>query len=97
MAMSPWVASPKYTEHEIFGGDHDILHYRGKKSATCTVTGYCQRTQANIAILNSLTDGSTITITHDVEGTRSGVCTSCVPTAMDGGIFCTFTMTVVEQ
>jgi hypothetical protein len=97
IAMSPWTARPKTTEHEIQGADYDIIYHRGMKSKSCTLTGYCSRTAANLNILERLKDGSTLTITHSVEGTRSGICTSLVPTPMKGGVFVTFSMTVVEQ
>ena len=97
LTMSPWQSQPKITEHEIQGADYDILYYRGMKSRSCTLTGYCQRTQANELILEGLKDGSTITITHDVEGTASGICTSLSQTADAGGVFIHFSMTVVRQ
>ena len=53
--------------------------------------------KVNGNILERLKDGSTLTITHSVEGTRSGICTSLVPTPMKGGVFVMFSMTVVEQ
>jgi len=97
MAMSPWSQTPKITTHDIEGADFDIIYHRGMHSASCTITGYCPRTAINVAILNGLQDGSTLTVTHDVEGTRSGMCTSLQQTAAGGGTFVTFSMTVVEQ
>ncbi len=97
MAMSPWSQTPKITTHDIEGANFDILYHRGMHSASCTLSGYCPRTAANVAILNGLQDGSTISITHDVEGTRSGICTSLQQAAAGGGMFVTFSMTVVEQ
>lgn len=96
-AMSPWSSQPKITEHEIQGADYDILYHRGRKSAVCTLSGYCARTSTNIAILEGLKDGSTITIIHDVEGTKSGICTSLTTSSERGGLFVTFSMTVVNQ
>lgn len=97
LTMSPWQSQPKITEHEIQGADYDILIHRGRKSRSCTLTGYCQRTQANELILEGLKDGSTITVTHDVEGTASGICTSLSQSADRGGLFIQFSMTVVRQ
>lgn len=97
MAMSPWDKAPKIVKHDIDGANFDIIHHGGMHSATCTLTGYCQRTAANVAILNGLKDGSTLTVTHDVEGTRSGICTALTPTASGGGLYVNFSMTIVEQ
>jgi len=96
-AMSPWQAQPKITEHEIQGANYDILYHRGRKSAVCTLSGYCARTSSNISILEGLKDGSTITVIHDVEGTNSGICTSLTIAPEKGGMFVTFSMTVVKQ
>lgn len=95
--MSPWTSQPKYNEHEIYGSDRDILHYRGRKSRTCTLEGYCLRNTSNLAVLESLVEGVAVAVTHDVEGTRSGLCTACSTAPTEGGIYITFTMTLVEQ
>jgi hypothetical protein len=97
MSMTPWTSVPKITEHEIDGASYDILYHRGRKSRSCTLTGYCQRTSANTAILEGLKDGSTITVVSTTDGTVSGMCTSLTSTPMKGGLFLTFSMTVVEQ
>lgn len=97
MTMTPWQAQPKITEHEIEGANYDILYHRGTKSKSCTLTGYCSRTSSNAAILEGLKDGSEITVTHSEEGTHYGLCTSLTQTTTKGGLFITFSMTVVEQ
>ena len=95
VSMQPWNANIKLTEHDIDGAHGDVLYFRGRNSATVTITGYCQRNPANLAILDGLKDGSKLTITHSLEGTKVGMCTSLSKTP--AGTFVTFSMTVMEQ
>lgn len=97
MAMSPWDRAPKIITHSIDGASFDIIHHAGMHSASCTLTGYCRRSADNVATLNGLKDGSQLTIVHDVEGTRSGMCTALTPVAAGGGLYINFSMTIVEQ
>ena len=90
---SPWDPQPKITEHNIEGADYDIVYFRGRHSATCTLQGYFKRTAANMAVFNSLKDGSTLRVT-DLEGTKDCICTSGTPVPGAGGIFVNFSMTL---
>jgi len=96
VSMTPWTPTVKYKLHEIDGADFDILHLTGKNSATTTLTGVCVRSAANIAILNGMR-GSTLTVTHSQEGTRSGVCVTLSPAESAGGTYITFSMFLINQ
>ena len=90
---SPWTSSLKYRQHEIDGANYDIIHTMGRNSATCTLTGICKRTAANLAILESM-KGKALTINHSIEGTSAGICLSLTP-ASTGEIYITFSAHVV--
>lgn len=96
-SMTPWNATPKTSTHEIDGADYDIIIYKGLKSATTGINGYCKRTATNLGILNDLKDGSLIEIEHSIDGIRYGIVTALTPQPTAGGGFITFSMTVVEQ
>lgn len=95
VTMSPWSSSVKYKKHEIDGANFDIVHITGKNSPITTLTGVCRRTSSNCSILENM-KGSTLTIVHSEEGTKSGVCISLDP-GSDSGIWVTFSMTVINQ
>jgi hypothetical protein len=98
LTCSPWDAQPRITQHEIDGADGDILYYRGRRSASCTLTGYCRYTSANAAILQNLKNGARIGVKADGDSSyRYGICTSLSPAKTQGGLFIQFSMTVVEQ
>jgi len=85
----------KYTQHQIDGADEDFLLYRGRNSATSTITGYCSRTPQNEAILDGLCDGSILTINHSLSGTRNVKATAWSPGP--AGVFIRFTLAVTEH
>ncbi len=95
--MQPWKGQAKTITHAIDGADFDIIFHTGRKSRSTTIKGYCKRSAENLAILDTLDNGDLLTIEHSVEGTRHGICTALQTTATSGGLFVTFSMTVVEQ
>jgi len=95
VSASVFHRSAKYTQHQIDGADEDFLLYRGRNSATSTITGYCLRSSANENILDGLCDGSILTITHTLSGTRKVKATAWSPGP--AGIFIRFTLAVTEQ
>ncbi len=88
-SMSPWTSSLKYRQHEIDGANYDIVHTMGRNSATCSLTGICSRTAANLAILENM-KGKVLSVESTVDGTRSGICLSLTPASVSE-IYLTFT------
>lgn len=95
--MAPWKGAAKTITHTIDGADYDIVLHTGRKSRSTTIKGYCRRTAENLAILDTLDDGRKIKVVHSIEGTREGICTALQTSATSGGLFVSFSMTVVEQ
>ena len=95
VSASVFARGAKYTQHQIDGADEDFLLYRGRNSATSTITGYCLRSSANEAILDGLCDGSKLTVVHSVSGMRDVKATSWSPGA--AGVYIQFTLAVTEQ
>jgi len=96
-SMSPWFGQPKTVKHVIDGANYDQIIHTGKNSKSTTIKGYCKRNAANLTELDTLVSGELITVTHSVEGTHNGIVTALQPTESGGGLFVSFSMTVVEQ
>lgn len=95
--MSPWHGNAKTITHTPDGANYDIVYHTGRHSKSTSISGYCKRTTANLTELDKLDNGQKITITHSIEGTKNGLVTALQVKPTAGGIWVTFSMTVVEQ